>query len=114
MISRKGSKSVDHKRQKSDGLRRCTLSLSAMAALDRWVDKRPDVTLKHMAEMLQSEFGIFVSKETISIALDKLNFSVKLLRQIPVASNTDKNIQKRYEYASKFLDTAPLDLSRIV
>lgn len=85
-----------------------------LAALAGWVDERPDMTLEGLAIKLKEEHGIVVCLATISKALTKIGFTVKLIRPIPISRNCPSTIHARKQYAEKCLSESPLDRRDIV
>jgi transposase len=86
----------------------------ACSALADWVNERPDATLECLKNKLMAEHGISVCKATLSKALTKIGFTVKLIRPMPLSRNSRDTVLSRKNYAEKFLDEAPLDRREII
>ena len=82
---------------------------TGLAALADWTTERPDATLQYLVEKLRIEQGITVSKATLSKALTKIGFTVKLIRSLPIARNCHESVLARKHYAQMFLNDAPPD-----
>jgi transposase len=93
---------------------RSKITPEGLHALDVWVSERPDMTLEGLANKLREEKGISVCKATISKAITKIGFTVKLLRAIPISRNCPSTVLARVHYAQKFLAEAPIDHREIV
>ena len=96
------------------GARVHKITPEAMIALANWVEERPDLTLNQLAANLVSELQITVSPQAISKALDKLGFTVKLLRVIPIGRNCPPTVQARRDFAQRYLSEAPADTRNII
>lgn len=83
-------------------------------ALLDWVDNEADTTLKTLAERILNRFGIAVSQSTVSRALSRNGFTLKLLRQIPESRNSPEVIAARKDYANVFMRDQPIDRKCIV
>jgi transposase len=99
---------------KRGGARNCKITRAAYDALDSWVDERPDMTLAQLSAKLFETFQISVSNQSVSNALTKIGFTVKLLQTIPMSRNTPPTLQARKDYAQKFLGKAPNDTRNII
>ena len=93
---------------------RSKITPEALLALSGWVDARPDSTLHDLAIKLVHEHDIIVCKATVSAALTKIGFTVKLTRPIPISRNCPDVLEARKQYAQKFLNEAPPDRRDIV
>jgi transposase len=99
---------------KRGGAKNHKMTQSAYEALDAWVDERPDLTLAQLSAKLFETFHISVSNQSVSNALTKIGFTVKLLRTIPMSRNTPSTLQARKDFAQRFLAEAPDDSRNIV
>jgi transposase len=99
---------------KRGGARSTKLTHQAIQALLDWVDNEADITLRTAKERLLSGFGISVSLKTISSALTKSGFTLKLLRTIPVSRNSPEVICARRTYANTFMSDTPIDRRNII
>jgi transposase len=87
---------------------------AAMRAIESWVNERPDLTLQAICNKLHEELTITVTKETVSNALTKMKYTIKLLRTIPASRNCPTTVQARLEYAQRFLNEVPADRRNII
>jgi transposase len=85
-----------------------------MEAVSASIDTRPDMTLRKLKCKLADDFGISVSEKTISSALTRIGYTVKILRVMPLSRNCPATIQARLEYAQRYLGDAPPDHKNIV
>jgi transposase len=86
----------------------------ALAALSVWIEERPDSTLQYLVRKRDEEHHISVCKATLSKALNKLGFTIKLLRAMPVSRNCPSTVLARKQYAEVILGEAPPDRRNIV
>jgi transposase len=86
----------------------------ALVALAEWTEAQPDVTLCELKNRLASELGILVAEKTVSQALTKIGYTVKLLRAMPVSRNCAATLMARTQYAQMFRLEAPPDRRDIV
>ena len=63
-------------------------------SLSRYIDERPDITLTQLKFRILNDHNVDVSKETISKALARLGFTVKILRVVPVSRNSERVIKE--------------------
>jgi len=96
------------------GARRIKLDQNAINMLSLWTEERPDVTLRELRTRLATELTIEVTKKTISNALKRSGFTVKLLRRLPASRNCTATIEARFVYAQKYLNEAPADRRSII
>jgi transposase len=85
-----------------------------LTALSAWIDERPDATLQYLARKLSEELRISVCNATLSKALNRIGFTIKLLRAMPVSRNCPSTVLARKQYAVNFLGEAPPDRRNIV
>lgn len=90
------------------------LTNGVLQALLDWVENSADITLKTIVARIMSTFGVAVSEKTVSLALTKSGFTMKLLRIIPESRNTPETICARREYALRFMNEAPMDRRHII
>lgn len=86
----------------------------AKESIMKWVEERPDLTLKSLCQLLFSNHSITVAPKTMSTTLTNLGFTVKILRAIPASRNSPEVLQARKAYAQTFLSSAPPDRRNIV
>jgi transposase len=96
------------------GARSVKVTPAALAALSGWLDERPDLTLSQLRDRLMDELSIIVSTKSISNALDRIGFTTKLLRSLPISRNCPETVQARREYAQRFFSDAPPDHRNII
>jgi transposase len=96
------------------GARTPKMTTSTMETMDAWVNDRPDITLRELKYKLAGDLGISVTEKTVSRALTKIGYTVKILRVIPLSRNCPETIQARLEYAQRYLGDAPPDHKNIV
>jgi len=65
------------------GARSRKMTQSGLVALALWVDERPFLTLNQLCIMLETQLAIAVTPQTVSCALTKIGFTIKLLRKLP-------------------------------
>lgn len=80
-----------------------------MGTISGWVDERPDITLSSLCTKPASEHMINVSQKAMSAALNRMDFTVKILRAIPISRNCSEVIQVRKDHAQEFLNNSPAD-----
>ena len=68
------------------------------------VEENPRTTLSEIKEGLLRQFGLAVSKPTISKHLDALMYTLKMVRFEPERANTDANKEKRREFVNSLLN----------
>jgi len=75
------------------------------------IEENPLLTLKEINKKLRIQLSMkpYVSDETIARTLDKMLITLKLCEDIPVQRNTVENMEKRYMYATWFLDKTSTD-----
>src|SRR5579871_2324436 len=91
-----------------DGSRYQILTDTDDQLLKKWLEENLQLTLNEMKIKLQEEHEdeFDITLETISKHIyDNINFTLKMLREIPVGRNTQSTIQKRYDYAMKIRKT---------
>jgi transposase len=96
------------------GAHRLKITQQALDLLSEWTDQRPDSTLNQLKTRLGNELNILVTEKTISRALTKIGFTMKILRTIPVSRNCPETVLARTVYAQRFLEEAPADHKHIV
>jgi transposase len=96
------------------GARTQKITTVALTQLGEWVDDRPDMTLDSHKIRLQSQLNISVSAKTISRALTKMGFTMKLMRTIPIARNCSETIEARKIFAQMYHNDAPPDHNGII
>jgi transposase len=100
---------------KRGGARQRVMTPDAIIALSRFVDENPASTLHQLRDRLHSSKGILTTTQTISKVLtEKIKYTVKLLRAMPLSRNCPATIQSRKEYALHFLSNAPADRRQIL
>ena len=62
------------------------------------------ITLSELRRIILNEFSVNVSESTIYKNLGLLNFSLKRTTIIPIARNSDRIIEQRYEYFDSFTE----------
>jgi hypothetical protein len=85
-----------------------------LTALADWVTERPDATLQYLVEKLRDEQGTTVCKATVSRALTKIGFTVKLIRSMPISRNCPETVLSRKHYALMFLSDVPPDRRNVI
>ena len=100
--------------QKKGGRRNVKITDNVLAAISRWLDENPALTLCQIQQLISDEFILKVSTKTISSSIKKLGYSFKLTRLVPESRNTPESIELRFEYATKFASEAPTDHVKII
>lgn len=67
------------------------------------IEENPRTTLSEIVEGLLREFGLAVSKPTISKHLDAMLYTLKQVRFEPERANTDANKEKRRDFVNSLL-----------
>ena len=96
------------------GARIKKMTPEAIEAVSRWVDEKPDSTLQELRNKLAIGLSIVVCKQTISRALTRIGYTVKLIRALPESRNCPETLQSRREYAQRFLGDAPADRRNVI
>jgi hypothetical protein len=86
----------------------------ALDALALWVDERPYLKLKQLSTVLEKQLAIAVMQQTISSALTKIGFTIKLLRALPESRNSPNVLLARYSSANQFLADHPQDRRDVI
>jgi transposase len=113
-ILRRVEQSGGTSNQQRRGQRPFKITAIGLASLAAWVDERPDMTLEQLSAKLFTEHAISTCKATISKALTRIGFTVKLVRTIPLSRNCPATVLARKNYAQMFLGDAPPDRRDIV
>lgn len=69
-----------------------------------WVDQDCTLTTKRLAVKVNEEFGIQISRQTVSRILKAFHYSFKRTSSIPERRNDPATIDLRYEFAVKMVD----------
>jgi len=96
------------------GRRPHKITQTALTAIAGWIDQRPDLTLHALCSKLLEAHSITVTQKTMSQALTKIGFTIKILRAIPISRNSPDVVVARRVYAQMFLSDAPPDRRNIV
>lgn len=67
------------------------------------IENDASITLDAIKQKLETEKNVFVSRSTIDREIKDFNFSFKKVQLIPESRNTVENLEKRFVYASEFL-----------
>ncbi|KAI5154526.1 hypothetical protein ENBRE01_3401, partial [Enteropsectra breve] len=84
------------------GVRERKLTDEMRTAIRSWIDADCGLSLKSLAEKVEADFGLTVSKSTIDRCISAFNYSSKRKSLIPERRNCPSTIEKRKEYALVF------------
>jgi transposase len=82
--------------------------------IDGIVSTNPGITLKGICGLLEGSHGIVISKSTVDRALKTLKVTLKTSCKVLDRVNSEDTIEKRYAYASHFIESAPRDGRKLI
>jgi transposase len=89
--------------QKSRNVSKKKLSENDTTFIKTAIENDVSITLNTIKVKLHTERGVAVSRSTINRSICDFNFSFKRLQLIPEMRNSSSNIEKRYAYATEYL-----------
>lgn len=95
------------------GYRPKVLTPENRAIIQGWLDEDCQLRLKDLKRKLQDDLEVDVSTETIRRAIRDFNYSIKLVRTIAAAADTEEIWQERLVYSQWFL-TSPWNQERVI
>lgn len=84
------------------GNHRGKLSTSQKETIKQWVDENCLLTLKDLVTRVKDQFKINVSRSCVDRCLRNFHYTIKNVLPVPVARNSERTIQMRYEYSQSF------------
>lgn len=92
--------------KKRGGNRPQKLADAQQEAILDWIDEDCTQPLKRIADRVNTEFDIQVSRQTIGKILKEFHYSIKRVSLIPERRNCPEVIEKRYVFAMRMLENA--------
>lgn len=80
---------------KKGGDRRSILTNEHKDFIKKHIDDDCTITIKSIINLLQLNFGICVSRNTVSKAISDFHYTMKKISIVPIARNSIENIEKR-------------------
>ncbi|KII67664.1 hypothetical protein RF11_04540 [Thelohanellus kitauei] len=72
--------------------------------IGQYIEENPIITIAQILSKLQEDFNLVLSKSTICRTIKKLNITYKLVRQVPIARNTQEIIEARFIYSQTYFE----------
>jgi transposase len=113
-IVRKNEADLTNSQNKWGGPRKLKITAEAHHAIEGWVDERPDLTLSCLCTRLADQFAITITWQSMAKFLNRIGFTSKLIRAIPIARNSPEVLQARRQYAQRVVSEAPADRRHVV
>jgi hypothetical protein len=82
--------------------------------IGKWIEECPDLTLSQLSTKFSDLYGIAITNQTVSKILTGLNYTFKLLREVPVSRNSLEQVERRFAYAVHYNNNTPNDALKLI
>lgn len=80
------------------GNKKCILTEEHLTYIDQCLTINCKLTQKYLTTALNQEFDLNISPSTLKRTMDRMGYTLKLIKSVPFTRNSDETIEDRYRY----------------